>query len=184
MSAAASGPTAAAPAVATPDRALRVAGWIAIAAPLLALAVKLPSFGWLMVGAIWMSPLLLGGYALLVLAAARGMLRRGATLRAPRWARIRAIAWAWLTSGGVVLVGLAIVDGGDTMASVQSTLTILLGSSGGDSPLHDASMVLALVGAIAWGVGWLGLIAEWLSSIAGRRWEAAQVAPPVLPPAP
>lgn len=160
------------------DAALAVAGWVAILAPVLALLLKLPSFGWFMVIVIWTSPLWILGYVLLVVVVSLGMLRRRASLREPRSRRTRSIVWAWLTSAGVVLLGLALVDGGDTNESVQSTLTMLLGVPGGSSGPNDASMVVAGVGALAWIVGYVALLMEWLAALARRRAEAPRVAPP------
>ncbi|WP_404312150.1 hypothetical protein LG314_12765 [Agrococcus terreus] len=173
-------PASAPPVPARRDAALAAAGWVAILAPVLALLLKLPSFGWFMVVIIWSSPLWILGYVLLVVAVSLGMLRRRASLREPRSRRTRSIVWAWLTSAGVVLLGLALVDGGDTSESVQSTLTMLLGVPGGSSGANDASMVVAGVGALAWIVGYVALVVEWLAALAKRQAEAPRVAPPVV----
>lgn len=162
------------------DGALAAAGWVAIVAPLLAVALKLPSFGWLMVVVVWTFPIWVLGYVLLVVVVSLGMLRRRASLREPRSRRTRSIVWAWLTSAGVVLLGLALVDGGDTNESVQSTLTMLLGVPGGSSGPNDASMAAAGIGALAWIVGYVALLMEWLAAFARRRAEAPRVAPPAV----
>lgn len=158
---------------------MALTAWVSILAPLLALAMKLPTGGWLLVFILYASPLLLGGYVLLVVAVARGMLRRQGVLR-ERPRRARAIAWAWLTSIGVLLLGLTMIDGGDTPASVQSTLTLLLGAPESPSPAHALSENLAYGATIAWLVGWFALLVEWAVAGTRRRPEAPRVAPPKI----
>lgn len=154
--------------------------WVTILAPLVALAVKFASFGWLFVFFVYSIPLWLGGYVLLVVCVARGMLRRQGVLREDA-RRTRATVWAWLTSVGVVLFGLTIVDGGDTRESVQSTLTLLLGAPVSPSSVHEVAAIVALIATAAWIVGWLALIVEWAVGAQRRRGEAPRVAPPVVP---
>jgi hypothetical protein len=162
------------------DAALTFAGWIVIIAPLLAIALKLPTGGWLLVGMVFTFPVWLLGYAA-VITAAVSMLRGRGALRASRQ-RKRAITWAWLTSVGVMLAGFTVVDGGDTARSVASTLALVTGQTGVDSPVNDVSNGIALVAAIAWIVGWLALVIEWMIAMARRRPEAPRVAPPVAAP--
>ncbi|SDS16017.1 hypothetical protein [Agrococcus carbonis] len=172
---AASEPAASEPLASGPP--LTVTAWVAIVAPLVALVLKGLVPGWLIFFAVLWSPVLLIGYALLVVAAARGMLRRRGVLRRPE-RRVRARMWAWLTSVGVVLFGATIVDGGDTTESLQSLLTVLLGSPTTPSPAHDASAAIAWAAAAAWLVGWLALMVEWAVAVIAVRAPVPRVAPP------
>lgn len=158
---------------------MTLTAWIVILAPLVALAVKLPSFGWAFVFFLFSTPLWLGGYAVLVACAARAMLRRRGVLRESR-RRTRATAWAWLTSIGVVLFGLTLVDGGDSPDSVQSTLTLLLGAPLSPSTAHELSAGIAYAALAAWILGWFALLVEW-SVARQQQGEAPRVAPPVIP---
>jgi len=161
------------------DAALVTAAWVAILAPLVAIALKLPTGGWLLVGMVFSFPIWLIGYAAVVVPAAVGMLRGRGSLRRPGH-RTRAVIWSWLTSIGVLIVGLTVVDGGDTSESVASTLGLMLGSTGTDSPVNDVSAVIAMVAAVPWLGGLLALLVEWMVSLARRRAEAPRVAPPVV----
>lgn len=156
-----------------------VVGALTIAAPIIGVLAKLPTGGWLMVAVIWSAPLWLGGYVVLVLAVALGMLRRRAPLRTGS-ARTRAIIWAVLTSVGIVVLGFTLIDGGDTRESIQSTLTASLGSPESGSPAHAVSEAIAWVAAVAWIVGYAGLIIEWMLGSALARRPAERVAPPVI----
>lgn len=160
------------------DVPLAIAGWVAIIAPLSAIALKLPTGGWLLVGMVFSFPIWLLGYAA-VITAAVSMLRRRGALRRPGH-RTRAVIWAWLTSIGVMVVGFTVVDGGDTSESVASTLSLVAGQTGVDSPVNDVSNAIAGVAAIAWLAGWLALVIEWMIAMARRRQDAPRVAPPVV----
>lgn len=132
---------------------------------------------------IFSFPIWLLGYAV-VLTAAVSMLRQRGALRVPGH-RGRAVLWAWLTSIGVLVVGLTVVDGGDSAESVASTLGLMLGMTGADSAFNDVSMLTAGVAAIPWfgGGGVLALLVEWMVAVARRRMDATRVAPPrVAPP--
>ncbi|SFS11245.1 hypothetical protein SAMN04487783_1542 [Agrococcus baldri] len=159
---------------------MTVVAWAAIVAPLVGFALKSVSSGWLMLFILLWSPVLIIGCVLLVVAVARGMLRRDGVLRQGA-RRTRSIVWAWLTSVGVVLLGFAMIDGGDTRESVQSLLTMLLGSPVSPSAAHDVSDALATLGAVAWLVGWLALVLEWAIGASRRRPKAPRVAPPAVP---
>lgn len=164
------------------DPLLIVVGIITIAAPIVAVLAKLPSFGWLMlIVIVWGFLLWIPGYAVLVLAVARGMLRRRGVLRVGA-RRIRSIVWALLTSIGVVVLGLTLVDGGDTRESIQSTLTIMLGSPMSPSPAHALSESIGWVAAVAWLAGYVGLVVEWIVGAQRARGAAAPIPPPVAPP--
>ncbi|MFJ6114539.1 hypothetical protein ACIQC8_10555 [Agrococcus sediminis] len=165
-----------APASAPP---MPLTAWVAILAPLVGIALKLASAGWLAVFLLFWSPLLLAGYVAVVLAAARGMLRRQGVLRRPE-RRSRARIWAWLTSVGVVVLGLTAIDGGDTRESVQSTLTLLLGAPTSPSPLHELSAGIGWAALVAWVVGWLALMVEWAVAVQATRRPVPRVAPPVV----
>lgn len=158
-----------------------VAGALAIAAPIIAVLVKLPSTGWLMVFFFFSGPLWLAGYALLVVAVSMGMLRRRGQLRFGA-RRIRAIVWALLTSVGIVALGFTMVDGGDSPGSIQSTLTLMLGAPESPSSAHDLSEAISWMAAVAWVVGYVALVIEWIVAASGSRRPVAPVPPPVLPP--
>ena len=136
----------------TPGPGTVVAGIIAIAAPIIAVAVHLPAGGWLLLILFVSGLLWLAGYALLVVAVSLGMLRRRGQLRFGN-RRIRAIVWALLTSVGVVILGFALIDGGDTEESVQSTLTLMLGAPVSPSPAHSLSEAVSWIAAAAWCAG-------------------------------
>ncbi len=158
---------------------MAVTAWVTILAPLVAVAIKLASAGWLLVFLVFSSPLWLAGYALLVVCVARGLLRRQGVLREGR-RRTRARIWAWLTSVGVVLVSLAVIDGGDSAESVQSTLTLLLGAPASSSFTHDLSEFIALLALLPWALGWFALLVEWAVGAQARRQAVPRVAPPVV----
>lgn len=162
------------------DIPLVSAGWVAIIAPLVAIALKAPTGGWLLVGMVFSFPIWLLGYAAVIIAAV-SMLRRRGALRAPGH-RTRAIIWAWLTSVGVMVVGFTVVDGGDTSESVASTLGLVVGQTGSGSPMNDISNGIAALAAIAWLGGWIALVVEWMIAVARRRADAPRVAPPVVGP--
>lgn len=173
-----------APAGQPPDAGPRLAaiGALTLAAPIIAVLVKLPSGGWLMVFFFFSGLLWLGGYALLAVAVSRGMLRRRGQLRVPGARRTRAIVWALLTSIGVVVLGLTLVDGGDSPNSIQSTLTLMLGEPQSPSPAHSVSEAIAFAAATAWIVGYVALVVEWIVAAQSSRRSAAPVPPPVVPP--
>lgn len=154
---------------------------VTILAPLVALAIKLATAGWLVVFMLFWSPVLLGGYVLLVVAVGRGMLRHQGVLREGA-RRARAMAWAWLTSAGVLLLACTIVDGGDTRESVHSLLTLAAGATS-PSAVHDVSGAIGWVAALEWLVGWVALMIEWAVGVQRRRPRSQRVAPPaVVPP--
>lgn len=149
---------------------------VALLAPLLALFIKGNQAGWLNFFVLLASPLLLAGYVLLVLAA-RSMLRRGGALRASAL-RPRARIWAWATSLGVLATTLTIADG-HTPETIQSSLTTLLGAPRFPSPVHLASTVACCVAAAAWLAGWAGLLLTW--SVARRSSAPLGTSAPALP---
>ncbi len=169
---------ASAPGMAAP---MALTAWVLILAPLVALALKLPSFGWSFVFFLFSIPLWLGGYAMLVACAARAMLRARGVLREGGARRVRATVWAWLTSIGVMLFGFTLVDGGDSPASVQSTLTLLLGAPLSPSLAHEVSAAIAYAAVAMWVIGWFALLVEWSAARQQRQGEAPRVAPPVVP---
>lgn len=163
------------------DAATIAVGVVTIVAPLLGVALKLPTGGWLMVILLLSGLLWAGGYIVLVLAVSLGMLRRRGPLRAGG-ARIRSMIWALMTSIGVVVLGFTLVDGGDTRESIQSTLTLLLGSPESPSPAHSVSEAIGWVAAGAWAIGYLGLVVEWIAATARARQARQPIAPQVAPP--
>lgn len=154
------------------SRAANVVGIVLIVAPLLALVVKLFSFGWLMVILLMLIipiPLMVLGYGLQLVIAIGSLLRPSGALRnAPNVSR--AVAAAWLTSIGVVLTALFVYDGGDQTAG--STFTLLLGMAS-DGQAEAISGVVTLVTGAAWVGGWVWLVVEWIIAIRWRRRVAA-----------
>lgn len=149
------------------------AGIALILAPILALVVKAAVFpGWMLFFIVMASIPLLLGYALQVVVAANGMLRtRGVFQTMP--GRQRGILAAWITSIGILLVGIFLVDGGDD-GTYGSAFTVLLGTSstpGGE----QLSTLLMLASALLWIGGWLWLVVEWIVLLAQRR-SAARAA--------
>ena len=160
---------------------MTLTAWVTILAPLAALAIKLATAGWLVVFMLFWSPVLFGGYVLLVVAAARGMLHRQGMLREGTRRR-RATAWAWLTSAGALLLACTIIDGGDTRESVHSVLTLAVGTTS-PSAAHDVSGAIGWVAALAWLVGWVALMVEWAVGVQRHRPQRRRVSPPtVVPP--
>ncbi|WP_347754778.1 hypothetical protein [Agrococcus sp. ProA11] len=156
---------------------LALTAWVTMLAPLVAVLIKAASGGWLLVMVVWSSPLWLAGYVLLVVAAARGMLRQQGVLREGA-RRTRATLWAWLTSVGVLLFAFSVVDGGDTRESIQSTLTLALGAPISPSAAHEVSAGIAYVAVVAWAGGWVALLVEWAVGVQRRRPVVPRVAPP------
>lgn len=156
---------------------MALTAWVTIIAPVIAVAIKAVSGGWLMIYVIFWSPLWIAGYVLLVIAVARGMLRRQGVLRVGS-RRKRATLWAWSTSLGVLLFAFALVDGGDTRESIQSTLTLTLGAPISPSVAHEVSAGIAYAAAVAWAGGWIALLVEWAVGVQRRRPAVPRVAPP------
>ena len=120
---------------------LTITGIALIVLPLLALLLKLPSFGWLMV-ILMFGPviLLILGYALQIVIAAQGFLSsRAVFAKGP--ARKRATVAAWLTSVAVVVLGVFMPDGGDS--GYGSTLQVWLGAYSSD---YETAQALHLAG--------------------------------------
>lgn len=158
-----------------------VAGWAAAMAPFIGLLLMVPTAGWLLAAMIWTFPIWVIGYAAVATAVTFGMLRRRGVLRAPSAARGRAIAWAWLASIGVVIVGFTVVGGGDAPDSVGSMLTSMLGVTDSASPLVAVSSIVSFVAAVPWLAGSVALVVEWMAAVARRRPRAEPVAPPNVP---
>ena len=143
------------------------AGIALILAPIIALVIKAGVFpGWMLFIIVMASIPLLLGYALQIVVAANGMLRtRGVFRTMP--GRQRGIIAAWITSIGVLFVGVFLVDGGDD-GTYGSAFTELLGTSstpGGE----QLSTMLMLASALLWIGGWLWLVVEWIVLLAQRR---------------
>ncbi|MFD5213094.1 hypothetical protein [Microbacterium sp. NPDC058345] len=144
-----------------------LAGLALIILPLLAVLLKLTVFpGWMMVLAIWSSPLLLIGYAVQVVIAANALLRqRGVFQRTT--ARRRGVIAAWLTSAGVLAAAFFLVDGGDD-GRFGSAFTVLIGrSSTGEG--ESLSMSFFAVCAAIWLGAWLWLLVEWIVQLVRAR---------------
>ncbi len=143
------------------------AGIALILAPVIALVIKAAVFpGWMLFIIVMASIPLILGYALQIVVAANGMLRtRGVFRTMP--GRQRGIIAAWITSVGILLVGVFLVDGGDD-GTYGSAFTELLGTSstpGGE----QLSATLMLASSLLWIGGWLWLVIEWIVLLAQRR---------------
>lgn len=143
------------------------AGIALILAPIIALVIKAAVFpGWMLFIIVMASIPLLLGYALQIVVAANGMLRtRGVFHTMP--GRQRGITAAWITSIGILLVGVLLVDGGDdgTYGSAFTELLDTSSTSGGE----QLSTLLMLASALLWIGGWLWLVVEWIALLAQRR---------------
>lgn len=151
-----------------------IAGIALIVAPLIALGLKFFSFGWMMV-MLMFGPVfvLLAGYIFQIVIAAQGYLMPRSPVRVTS-VRRRAVTAAWLTSAGIMLLGIFMPDGGDS--GYGSTLQVWLGAySYGDGvdAMHAATDglndILALVAALLWLGGYVWMIVEWAIGIAQRR---------------
>jgi hypothetical protein len=156
------------------SRIVVATGIALIALPLVALGLKVFSFGWMMV-MVMFGPVfvLVAGYALQIVIAVQGFLVRRSLFEAAP-GRTRAIVAAWLTSIGVVLVGVFMPDGGDI--GYGSTLQVWLGAysgSEGVEAMHEATdgltSVLTWIAGLAWVAGFLWLLAEWVAALVQRR---------------
>ncbi|MBD7956502.1 hypothetical protein H9651_02490 [Microbacterium sp. Sa4CUA7] len=152
----------------------RLTGTALIVLPLVALALKLASAGWMVVAIIWTAPVWLVGYALQIAVAASGYLGGRGALREGTGAR-RALIAAWATSIAVVLVGFFLVDGGDS-GDWGSTFMLAAGLAG-DRAASDVSSAVCVVAASVWLAGWMWLVVEWVVALVRRRRAARLVAP-------
>lgn len=141
-----------------------------IVAPLLAWVLKSFSTGWMMVIIIF-GPilLLLAGYALQIVIASQGFLSKRELFGT---ARLRATIAAWLTSLGVLVLGVFMPDGGDMYFG--STFQVWLGAYGPNADaVHAATdglnSVVATVAALAWIAGFVWLAVEWIVALIRRR---------------
>jgi len=148
------------------SRALTIAGIALIVGPIVAAAIKFASFGWLMILWIWMlypPVLLLLGWALQIVIASTGYFGR----RAPfaLHGRSRAVAAAWTTIAGLLLIAFFLVDGADT--SWGSTFMYLTGTASDDTA-GAVSTTIATIALVPWLGGWLWLLAEWIVALVRR----------------
>lgn len=148
----------------------RVTGIALIVLPLIAIGLKMCSFGWYMVIMIF-GPIFVmaGGYVVQVILAAQCYLVKSDLLGV---SRTRATIAAWLSSIGFLVLGITMPDGGDT--GYGSTMQVWLGSYGANAEaIHAATdtltYVLAIVSAIAWVAGFVWLMIEWIGAHARRR---------------
>lgn len=148
----------------------RVTGISLIVLPLVALGLKMFSFGWMMVFVIFGPIFVMAiAYVLQIFIAAQGFLSKK-DLFGP--AKKRATIAAWTTLAGFLVLGLTMPDGGDT--GWGSTLQVWLGAYGENaSAVHAATdsltTVLAYISGAAWVVGWVWLAIEWVGAHAQRR---------------
>ena len=165
----------------TPRSSAILAGLALIVLPIAAVVLKLSVFpGWMIVIAIWGSPMLLIGYALQVVIAGHGLLRARGIFRRSR-AGFRGVVAALATSLGVLGAAFFLIDGGDD-GTYGSAFTELLGMSS-TSQGSETSMVLFFVCAFAWLAGWLWLVVEWVAQLilARRAFVEAREAPHPAP---
>ncbi len=148
----------------------RITGIALIVLPLVALGLKMLSFGWMMLFVIFGPIFVMAiAYVLQIFIAAQGFFSKK-DLFGP--ARKRATIAAWTSLIGFLVLGLTMPDGGDGVWG--STLQVWLGAYGenGDA-VHAATdgltTVLAYVSGVAWVVGWLWLAVEWVGAHAQRR---------------
>lgn len=143
-----------------------LAGLALILFPLFGLALKFVYPGWMLVLAVWSSPVLLAGYIVQIVIAVHGLLRSRGVLRRESAGR-RGVIAAWVTSIGILGVGFLLVDGGDD-GRWGSAFTELFGLSmttQGD----DVSTVLCLLAGFLWLAGWLWLVVEWIVQLVVAR---------------
>lgn len=153
------------------------AGLALIVLPLAAVVLKLAVFpGWMMVIAIWSSPLLLIGYALQIVIAANALLRSRGVFRTMDGGR-RGVIAAWLTSVGVLATVFFLVDGGDdgTWGSAFTELIGLSSTSEGES----LSGPFFLLSAVVWLAAWLWLVVEWIVQLVRARAQRSAAIPAV-----
>jgi len=148
-------------------------GIVLIVVPILAWALKLFSFGWMMLFVLF-GPILvlLAGYALQIVIAAQGFLSKRELFGA---AKPRAMIAAWTTSLGVLVLGVFMPDGGDMYFG--STFQVWLGAYGPNSnAVHAATdglnSVVATVAALVWIAGFVWLKVEWIVALIRRRRSA------------
>lgn len=153
-----------------------------IVLPLVALALKCVSFGWMMVFLLFGPVIvLIAGYALQIVIAAQGFLSR----RDPIWgsrAQVRAIIAAWATSIAVVIAAVFMPDGGDS--TYGSTFQVWLSggeASGGSAALHaatdDLTAIVASIAALVWVGAFVWLFVEWVAGLSRRRARRAAATP-------
>lgn len=154
-----------------PSNSTRLTGIALIVLPLVALLLKAFSFGWMMVFIIF-GPIFIMviGYVLQIIVASQGFFSKKGLFDPARLKR--ATIAAWVSLAGAIVLGITMPDGGDT--GWGSTLQVWLGVYGENGEtVHAAtdglSTVLAYISAIAWVVGWIWLMVEWIGAFAARR---------------
>ena len=154
-----------------PSASARITGVALIVLPLIALLLKTLSFGWMMVFIIFGPIFVMAiGYVLQIVVAAQGFFSRKGLFDPARLKR--ATIAVWVSLAGLLVLSVTMPDGGDT--GWGSTLQVWLGAYGENGEaVHAAtdglSTVLAYIGAIAWVVGWIWLMVEWIGAFAARR---------------
>lgn len=141
-----------------------------IVLPLVALGLKMFSFGWMMVFVIF-GPIFVMAicYVLQIFIAVQGFFSKK-NLFGPAMKRATIAAWTSLI--GFLVLGITMPDGGDT--GWGSTLQVWLGAYGENADaVHAATdgltTVLAYVAGAAWVIGWVWLAIEWIGAHAQRR---------------
>lgn len=152
-----------------------VTGIALILLPFLGLVFKFLSMGWMALVVIAVAPALLLGYGLQIVIAAQGFLSSRALFSpssADTQASRRGTIAAWVTSAGVLTLGLFLTDLDDV--SYGSTVQRWLGSYGPNrEAVHAATDTIndaiALVAAIAWLLGFVWLVTEWIIALVKRK---------------
>ena len=148
------------------DTTATLTGLALILLPIVALLVKLASLGWMVFALFITAPLWLVGYGVQVAVAISGYFSARAVLREGPVAT-RALVYSWATSVAVVLVGLFLVDGGDT-DEWGSTFMLWTGLAS-DSAASTVSTAVCNLALLVWVVCWVCLVTEWIAALVRRR---------------
>lgn len=153
----------------SPRRLARITGVALIILPLVALGLKMFSFGWLMV-MLMFGPVLvmLVGYIVQIIISVQGFLSKRELFGA---ARQRATWSAWITLIGLLLLSLFVPDGGDN--GYGSTVQVWLGAYGSSADAVHAATdtltdVMTFLALAAWVVGFAWLVIEWIAALVRR----------------
>jgi hypothetical protein len=146
-----------------------------IVLPLVALFIKFTAPGWLLLAMLFISPLIVLGYAIQVVIAITGYLSPRAALRAEgSW---RSVLASWLTSVAVVLFAFFLMDVSD-VPPPYSPFTLMLGYDEVDPGLlGDISSAACAVAAMVCIGAWVWLMIEWVVALVRRRRAAVLSAP-------
>ncbi|MCR2799284.1 MULTISPECIES: hypothetical protein [unclassified Microbacterium] len=156
------------------DTTATLTGIALLTLPVLAMALKLASLGWMVFALFVTAPLWIIGYALQVAVAVSGYLRsRGALREGP--VATRGLVYSWATSIAVVFAGLFLVDGGT--GDLGSTFMLWTGLAG-DSGAAAVSTAVFTLAVFVWLVTWACLVVEWILALVRRRRASRAAASP------